>query len=175
MPTIEQTTKGEMREALARARVMLGTDHGAFARSARAEFYGAREHRDHLPRAADDLAKALARQPDQARGNNPHNDAVRLVALAEAINALACLQCNGVQRVQAAAYGGTYKGGSWNDQDERQQETTRREIVRAMNAVLVFYGSRVAHSYGDPRGHVVHIELADQSSNRGGIERVWGL
>ena len=153
-------------------------DRSEFGASARKEFDGARlafGSRDAL-RAAADLAKVLARQTEGLdREDLTLDPALRLVGLAEGVNALACLMCNGVPRRQAGFGGKTYVGGSWTESDEILQEKTRAALIADMNAILQPYGARVVSSYGDPRGHVVHIAFADGASNRGGSEKVWGL
>ncbi len=167
--TNDRITRADMRAALMQIRPMLGD--GAFGRSARAEFDGAKDYRDHIADSANDLRKVLERQ-NGAEARNVRADAMRLVALAEGVNALACLMCNGVMRAHAL---GARPSGSWTDDDERTEESTRKTLVQTMNAILSFYGAKVASSYGDPRGAVVHIQFTDNSCNRGGNSTVWGL
>ena len=166
-------TKTHMRGAYQDALTLMRTP-GAFGRSLRNEFHAAREYRDDADVAAD-LLKVLQRQLFAHESRNAHDirqDAIRLAALAEGVNALACLMCNGVMRPDAKL-GRDF--ASWNDDDARDEENTRTTLVQAMNATLAFYRARVVSSYGDPRGHVVHIQFEDGSSNRGGSEKVYGL
>jgi hypothetical protein len=168
---LNKVTQREMAASYQQVRKLLGSS-GSFSRSLRHEFDIELAVRDFKADMADDLIPVLDRQLDAAL--DPHMvraDAIHLVALAEGIHALACLQCNGVMRLDPKV-GRSF--GSWTDADERMQESTRTSLVQAMNATLSRYKARIGNCYGDPRGHVVHIEFADGSSNRGS-EKVWGL
>ncbi len=157
-----------------------GTAHFSFNEfdaSARKEFFSARQYdpTGAVDRARE-LAKVLERNAiDHGKPIDALQDAARLVGLAEGVNALACLTCNGIQRRQLTSYGKPYVGGSWNDEDEKAEQTKRAVLVADMNAILAMYDARVVASYGDPRGSVIHIQFPDNSSNRGSNETVWGL
>lgn len=164
-------TKTDIKAALDSARRFLGSS-GDFSRAARREFDLARAYAREETSRANDLARILKRQPE-AKIRDCESAAAHLVALAECVNALACLQCNGVRRNQFLTHGTFYDGGSWTEADERQEQETRAVLVAEMDALLADCGARVVSSYGDPRGAVVHIAFPDKSSNR--CSDVWGL
>lgn len=170
-----ERTKQALSSSITRAGTAFFTKD-EFGAAARKEFDGNRRlNTGEAVEKAFALERALIdRAPSDGRGDRLH-DAARLVGLAEAANALACLLCNGVPRRQKNASGGTYVGGSWIDEDEAAHGKALDLIRGSMNEILAKYDARVAAIHGDPRGHVVHIKFADGGSNRGPGSDVWGL
>lgn len=171
----DKITKMEMKSAIARVRHFFAaaTDRD-FRRSALKEFDEARLlYRDHISETAESLRTFLL--TDTIGNDTARADAIRLVALGEIVSALACLQCNGVERTRPTSSGTPYTGATWDDSDEIAQETIRLTVQKVMDELLEKHGAKVDSIYGDPRGHTVKLKLANGASNRGPGESLFGI
>jgi hypothetical protein len=170
----QRVTATEVRTAIARARHFLANAKDkAFAKSALKEFDDARlNYRDHTTESTNDLRLVLSRQNSDLDARSHIDDALRLVALGEVASILSVLQCNGIARRRGPD---NYLAATWEESDDETQESIRVDLTQEMNRVLATYGAKVDSTYGDPRGHTVHLAFSDGATNRGAGSRVYGI